>query len=83
MIPFAHYMIIIFVVNLLETMLLSLPLMLEISMREEEVRALFMCPSYLECKYLIMIFFGYQKLATFSCMKCQCIGRELDLKVFC
>jgi hypothetical protein len=45
-------------------------------------RALFMLPCYLNCKLLIIICIGYYKVAaTYSYIKCQCIGRELDLKV--
>jgi hypothetical protein len=50
-------------------------------LKEEEIRALFMLPCYLKCKLLIIICIGYHKVAsTYSYMKCQCIGRELDLK---
>ena len=36
---------------------------------------------YLKCKLLKIICIGYHKLATiYSYIKCQCIGRKLDLK---
>jgi hypothetical protein len=51
-------------------------------MKEEEIRALFMLPCYLKCELLIIICIGYHKVAaTCSCIRCQCIGRKLDLKV--
>jgi hypothetical protein len=41
-----------------------------------------MLPYYLNCKLLIIICIGYFKVAAnYSYIKCQCIGRELDLKV--
>jgi hypothetical protein len=72
----------IYVVILFTTMMLSLLLMLANILTEEEIRALFMFPCYLKCKLLIIICIGYHKVsATYSYIKCQCIGRELDLKV--
>ena len=82
MMPYAHWMIDLYVVILLKTILWSLPPMLANIMREEEIRALFMFLLYLKCKLLIIICIGYHKVAAiYSCIKCQCIGRELDLKV--
>ena len=58
------------------------PLMLATIMREEEIRALFISLCYLKCKLLIIICIGYHKAtATYSHIKCQCIGRWLGLKV--
>jgi hypothetical protein len=51
-------------------------------LKEENIRALFMLPCYLNCKILIIVCIGYYKVAaTYSYIKCQCIERELDLKV--
>jgi hypothetical protein len=49
---------------------------------ERRIRAIFMLPYYLKCKLLIIICIGYHKVAaTYSYIKCQYKGRELDLKV--
>jgi hypothetical protein len=72
----------IYVVILITIMMLSLLLMLANILKEKEIRSLFMLPCYFKCKLLIIICIGYHKVAaTYSCIKCQCIGRELDLKV--
>ena len=73
-------MIILYVVILLKTMLWSLSPMLATIMRDEEIRALFMCSLYLKCKLMIITCIV---AVTYSHTKCQCIGRELDLKVNC
>ena len=57
-----------------------LPLLATI-MREEE-RLIFMLPCYLKHNLLIITCIGYHKRAAiYSFIKCQCIGKELDLKV--
>ena len=57
-----------------------LPLLVTI-MREEE-RLIFMFLCYLKCNILIITCIGYHKIAVIdSYIKCQCIGKELDLKV--
>jgi hypothetical protein len=82
MIHYAHWMIYIYMVILFTTMMLSLLLILANILKEEDIRALFMLLCYLKCKLLIIICIGYNKVAaTYSYIKCQCIGRELDLKV--
>ena len=80
MIPYAHRMIGLYVVILLKTMWLNLPLMLANIMREEEIRALFMFLLYLKCKLMIIMCIV---AVTYSYIKCQCIGRELDFEVTC
>jgi hypothetical protein len=82
MIHYAHWMTCIYVVILFTTMMFSLLSMVANIIKEEEIRALFMFPYYLNFKLLIIICFGYHKVAaTYSYIKSQCIGRELDLKV--
>jgi hypothetical protein len=50
-------------------------------MREEE-GLIFMFLCYLKYKLLIITCIGYHKIyAIYSYIKCQCIGKELDLKL--
>ena len=75
-------MINLYMVILLKAMWMDLPLMLANIMREEEIRALLMILLYFKFKLLIILRIGYHQVAaTYSYIKCQCIGRELDLNV--
>ena len=66
--------------NLIVVLSNLVPLLVTI-MREEE-RLIFMFLCYLKCNLLIITCIGYHKIAAiYSYIKCQCIEKELDLKV--
>ena len=66
--------------NLIVVLSNLVPLLVTI-MREEE-RLIFMFLCYLKCNLLIITYIGYHKIAAiYSYIKCQCIEKELDLKV--
>jgi hypothetical protein len=51
-------------------------------MIDEEIRALIIYSCYLKYKILVIICIGYHLVTIiYSYIKCQCIRRELDLKV--
>ena len=59
----------------------NLFLLLVTIMREEE-RLIFMLLCYLKCNLLIITCIGYHNIIViYSYIKCQCIGKDLDLKV--
>ena len=67
--------------TILIVLLSNLFLLLVTNMREVE-RLIFMLLCYLKFNLLIITCIGYHKIAAiYSYIKCQCIGKELDLKV--
>ena len=66
--------------NLIFVLSHLLPLLVT-TMREEE-RLIFIFLCYLKCNLMIITCIGYHKIAViYSYIECQCIGKELDLKV--